>query len=186
MRNLQEIEQETVEQKMELQRVMVTQSSDSGERQKTLAEKQEAAEKLSLLELEEKQLTEQTENAEKEIAALRERAASSETAMEAANAQLTAFQDSLTGGKEEKDMLMEEITQKKIALSSIGQNVYSMEEKLLRLQEEQNALRTEQKKAEEQAALYVKKIRVCGWSSRKPYSRGRRSWSSRRRPCKAD
>ena len=51
---------------------------------------------------------------------------------------------------------MEEITQKKIALSSIGQNVYSMEEKLLRLQEEQNALRTEQKKAEEQAALYEK------------------------------
>lgn len=105
--------------------------------------------------------------------------------MEAANAQLTAFQDSLTGGKEEKDMLMEEITQKKIALSSIGQNVYSMEEKLLRLQEEQKALRTEQKKAEEQAALY-EKIRVCGWSSRKPCSRGRRSWSSRRRPCKAD
>ena len=149
--DLQEIEQETVEKKMELQRVMVTQSSDSGEKEKTLAEKQEAAEKLSLLELEEKQLTEQTENA-----ALRERAASSETAMEAANAQLTAFQDSLTGGKEEKDMLMEEITQKKIALSSIGQNVYSMEEKLLRLQEEQNALRTEQKKAEEQAALYEK------------------------------
>ena len=109
--DLQEIEQETVEKKMELQRVMVTQSSDSGEKEKTLAEKQEAAEKLSLLELEEKQLTEQTENAEKEIAALRERAASSETAMEAANAQLTAFQDSLTGGKEEKDMLMEEITQ---------------------------------------------------------------------------
>ena len=76
--------------------------------------------------------------------------------MEAANAQLTAFQDSLTGGKEEKDMLMEEITQRKIALSSIGQNVYSMEEKLLRLQEEQKALRTEQKKAEEQAALYEK------------------------------
>ena len=154
--DLQEIEQETVEKKMELQRVMVTQSSDGGEKEKTLAEKQEAAEKLSLLELEEKQLTEQTENAEKEIAALRERAASSETAMEAANAQLTAFQDSLTGGKEEKDMLMEEITQKKIALSSIGQNVYSMEEKLLRLQEEQKALRTEQKKAEEQAALYEK------------------------------
>ena len=93
--DLQEIEQETVEKKMELQRVMVTQRSDSGEKEKTLAEKQEAAEKLSLLELEEKQLTEQTENAEKEIAALRERAASSETAMEAANAQLTAFQDSL-------------------------------------------------------------------------------------------
>ena len=178
--DLQEIEQETVEKKMELQRVMVTQSSDSGEKGKTLAEKQEAAEKLSLLELEEKQLTEQTENAEKEIAALRERAASSETAMEAANAQLTAFQDSLTGGKEEKDMLMEEITQKKIALSSIGQNVYSMEEKLLRLQEEQS------RKKQRSRRHCMKKIRVCGWSSRKPCSRGRRSWSSRRRPCKAD
>ncbi len=152
--DLQEIEQETVEKKMELQKVMVT--GNSGEKEKTLAEKQETAEKLSLLELEEKQLTEQTENAEKEIAALREKAASSETAMEQANAQLTAFQDSLSGGKEEKDTLMEEITQKKIALSSIGQNVYSMEEKLLRLQEEQKALHAEQKKAEEQAALYEK------------------------------
>ena len=65
--DLQEIEQETVEKKMELQRVMVTQSSDSGEKEKTLAEKQEAAERLSLLELEEKQLAEQTENAEKEL-----------------------------------------------------------------------------------------------------------------------
>ena len=73
--DLQEIEQETVEKKMELQRVMVTQSSDSGEKEKTLAEKQEAAERLSLLELEEKQLAEQTENAEKEIVALRERTA---------------------------------------------------------------------------------------------------------------
>ena len=54
--DLQEIEQETVEKKMELQRVIVTQSSDSGEKEKTLAEKQEAAERLSLLELEEKQL----------------------------------------------------------------------------------------------------------------------------------
>ena len=80
-------------------------------------------------------------------AALRERAASSETAMEAANAQLTAFQDSLTGGKEEKDMLMEEITQKKNCAFFHRQNVYSMEEKPLRLQEEQNALRTEQKKS---------------------------------------
>ena len=87
--DLQEIEQETVEKKMELQRVMVTQSSDSGEKEKTLAEKQEAAERLSLLELEEKQLAEQTENAEKEIVALRERAACSETAMEVRNNRMT-------------------------------------------------------------------------------------------------
>lgn len=152
--DLQEIEQETIEKKMELQGVLVSRNGE--ETEKTLAEQREIAEKLSLLELEEKQLAEQTENAEKEIAALREKAASSEQAMEQANEKLTAFQDSLTGGKEEKDILMEEITQKKIVLSSVGQKVYSLEEELLRLREEQSTLRQEQKKAAEQAAVYEK------------------------------
>lgn len=152
--DLQEIEQETIEKKMELQGVLVSRNGE--ETEKTLAEQRETAEKLSLLELEEKQLAEQTENAEKEIAALREKAASSEQAMEQANEKLTAFQDSLTGGKEEKDILMEEITQKKIVLSSVGQKVYSLEEELLRLREEQSTLRQEQKKAAEQAAVYEK------------------------------
>lgn len=152
--DLQEIEEETVQKKMELQKVMVTLSSGSGEKEKTLADKKEAEEKLSLLELEETQLTEQLEGTEREIASFRATAEKSEKAMADANAQLASFQSSLTGDKEERDALMEEITQKKIELSANGQNICSVEETLLRLQEENAALVKEQKKAAEQAEFY--------------------------------
>lgn len=154
--DLQEIEEETVDKKMELQKVMVTLSSGSGEQEKTIADKKEAEEKLSLLKLEETQLTEQLEGTQAEIGSFRAAAEKSEKAMADANAQLASFQSSLTGDKEERDALMEEITRKKIALSSSGQNIYSIEETLLRLKEENAALVKEQKKAVEQLAFYEK------------------------------
>lgn len=154
--DLQEIEDETVDKKMELQKVMVTLSSGSGEKDKTLADQKEAAEKLSLLKLEETQLTEQLEGAEAEIEKFRKAEEESQKAMQFANEQLEAFQSSLSGEKEERDALMAEITQKKIDLSSAGQSVYSMEETMLRLKEEAAALEKEQKRAAEQAAFYEK------------------------------
>ncbi|WP_405726242.1 chromosome segregation protein SMC [Anaerotignum sp.] len=154
--DLQEIEDETVEKKMELQKVMVTLNSGSGEKEKTLADQKEAAEKLSLLQLEENQLTEQLDAAEGEIETFRKAEEDSQKAMQFATEQLEAFQNSLSGEKEERDALMAEITQKKIDLSSAGQSVYSMEETLLRLQEEAAELEKEQKKAAEQAAFYEK------------------------------
>ena len=154
--DLQEIEDETVEKKMELQKVMVTLNSGSGEKEKTLADQKEAAEKLSLLQLEENQLTEQLDATEGEIETFRKAEEDSQKAMQFATEQLEAFQSSLSGEKEERDALMAEITQKKIDLSSAGQSVYSMEETLLRLQEEAAELEKEQKKAAEQAAFYEK------------------------------
>lgn len=154
--DLQEIEEETVEKKMELQKVMVTLTGGSGEREKTIADQNETAEKLSLLRLEEAQLTEQLDAAEEEIASFRKAAEESEKTMAQANEQLASFQNSLTGEKEERDVLMEEMTQKKIELSSAGQNIYGMEETLLRLKEENATLAQEQKKAAEQAAFYEK------------------------------
>lgn len=154
--DLQEIEDETVEKKMELQKFMVTLTSGSGEKDKTLADQKEAAEKLSLLKLEEAQLTEQLEGAEAEIEKFRRAEEASQKAMQFANEQLEAFQNSLSGEKEERDALMAKITQKKIDLSSAGQNVYSMEETMLRLKEEAAALEKEQKRAAEQAAFYEK------------------------------
>ncbi|MCI5680324.1 MAG: chromosome segregation protein SMC [Bacteroidales bacterium] len=154
--DLQEIEEETVDKKMELQKVMVTLTSGSGEKEKTIADKQEAEEKLSLLQLEETQLTEQLAGAEGEIASFREAAEASEKAMADANEQLASFQSNLTGDKEERDALMEEITRKKIDLSSAGQNIYSIEKTLLRLKEENAVLMKDQKKAAEQLAFYEK------------------------------
>lgn len=154
--DLQEIEEETVAKKMELQKIMVTLSGSGEEKEKTTADRKETAEKLSLLRLEEGQLEEQLAAAEEEIAAFRKEAETSEQAMAEANAQLASFQSSLSGEKEERDSLMEEITQKKIDLSSIGQSLYGMEETLLRLQEERKALMQAQEKAAAQAAFYEK------------------------------
>lgn len=158
--DLREIEEETVEKKMELQKVMVTLNGGSGEKDKTLAEKQESAEKLSLLLLEETQLEEQLAVTEKEIAQFRQAEADSQKAMQAANAQMEAFQSSLSGEKEERDALLAEITKKKIDLSTAGQSVYSVEETILRLKEEASALEKEQKRAAEQAAFYEKNTGV--------------------------
>ncbi len=154
--DLREIEQETVEKRMELQKFMVTLNSGGDEREKTRQEKADTEEKLSLLEIEEKQLTEQLEAAEAEMDSFRKRLEESERTMAFANEQLTAFQEDLSGEKEERDILMEEITQKKILLSNTGQNVYNLETNLLRLREEAAALAAEQKKAAEQAAFYEK------------------------------
>ena len=141
---------------MELQKVMVTLSGSSGEKEKTLADRKEAEEKLSLLQLEETQLTEQLDAAEEEIERFRKAEEDSQKAMQFASEQLEAFQSSMSGEKEERDALMAEITQKKIDLSSAGQSVYSMEETLLRLKEEAAELEREQKKAAEQAAFHEK------------------------------
>lgn len=154
--DLQEIEEETITKKMELQKLTVNLHSGSGEKEKTLADKAEFAEKLSLLELEERQLTEQLAAAEQEIAAFQAAEAESQAAMQSANTRLAEFQNDLSGGKEERDALMEEITQKKIALSTAGQNVYTVEENLLRLREEAEELEKMQKKAAEQAEMYEK------------------------------
>lgn len=154
--DLQEIEDETVDKKMELQKVMVTLSGGSGEKEKTIADRKEAEEKLSLLKLEETQLTEQLDAADREIEGFKKAEEDSQKAMQSATEQLEAFQSSLSGEKEERDALMAEITQKKIDLSSAGQNVYSMEETMLRLKEEAAELEREQKKAAEQAAFYEK------------------------------
>lgn len=154
--DLQEIEDETVEKKMELQKVMVTLSGGSGEKEKTDADQKEAEEKLSLLILEETQLAEQLAAAETEIETFRKKEAESQKIMQTANEQLEAFQSSMSGEKEERDAMTAEITGKKVELSSAGQNLYGMQATLLRLQEEAAALGKEQKKAAEQAAFYEK------------------------------
>lgn len=154
--DLRTAEAETVEKRMELQAVTVTLQNSRGEKEKTLAEGKEWKEKLRLLSVEEAQLQEQLEGTATEIAAFRAAAESSEQAMAQANAQLEVFQSSLSGGKEERDALMEQITQKKIALSTAGQEVYGIEERLLHLEEERKALAKEQQEAAEKAAAYEK------------------------------
>ncbi len=154
--DLQEIEDETVNKKMELQKVMVTLSGGSGEKEKTQQDHAELTEKLSLIQLEETQLQAQQAAAEQEIEGFRSKAAAAEENLQFANTRLEEFQSSLSGEKEERDALMAEITQKKIDLSAAGQSVYAMEETMLRLQREAEILKSERQQAEAQTALYAR------------------------------
>ncbi len=154
--DLQEIEQETIEKKMELQKLMVTGSGSKGEWEKTEKDKTEASEKYSLLLLEENQLKEQLEQTEAEISAFRKKAEEAEKSMAFANEQLTAFQDTLSGGKEERDAMLAKITEKKIELSQAGQELYQAEEAMQRLQAEGISLTKALKKAAEEITFFEK------------------------------
>lgn len=152
--DLQEIEKEAVEKKMELQALAVTRDGAETEREKAKADRKETEEKLSLLLLEERQLEEQLEHTEQEILMFRKKADAAEKTMAEANDRLNISQSSLSGEKEKRDNLMEDITQRKIALSNAGQQLYAMEESLLRLKEENKRLMEECRTALEQAARY--------------------------------
>ncbi len=154
--SLRKIAEEDAAKRMELGQLTAVLENDGGEKEKTLREKQETEERLSLLLLEETQLLEQTQAAETEIAALTEEAERAAELLEQTNLGLAALQDTLLGGKEEKDALMEEMTEKKIALSSIEQRASGIEERLLRLREAQAALTEEKERAAAQAAQYEK------------------------------
>lgn len=154
--DLRETETDTVNKKMELQKMLVTIASADGETEKTRADRAEAAERLSLLALEEGQLAEQLSLAAAEIEAYREKAAEAERTMEQANAALAAFQDNLSGEKEARDALLEHITQQKIDLSAAGQELYNAEDTLRRLRETYARLQQEQRQAEAQIALHEK------------------------------
>lgn len=152
--DLQEIEEETLEKKMELQKLMVTGSGSQVEWEKTEKEKKEANEKHALLLLEETQLKEQLEKTETEIRTFRKKAEEAEKSMAFANEQLTVFQNTLSGGKEERDAMLGKITQKKLELSQAGQELYQAEEALQRFLAEETALAKDLKKAEEQISFY--------------------------------
>lgn len=154
--DLQEIERESIEKRMELQRITVTLQSGDAEKQKTRQEIADSRERCDLLRIEEGQLAEQLAGAAAEIAAFREKLEASEQSMASANAELSAFQEGMSSEKEERDTLMEEITQKRIALSQSGQSLYGEEASLLRLREEAAAFATEQKKAEAQVETFTK------------------------------
>ena len=141
--DLQEIAEQNMEKKLELQRLTVMGNSEAQEREKTETEIAETRNKLRLLELEEKQLEEQVNRAEADIAQSKEKLTQAESAMTQANKALTAFQDNLAEEKEKRDALMEEMTQVKITLSQQEQSAAAVEETVARLQRELSAIAAE-------------------------------------------
>jgi len=152
--DLDEIEEAAIEKKMEMQKIVVTMSSGSGEKAKSIQDKEEIQERLRLMLLEEDQLSAQLNRAEEDRTKRQSMLEHSEKSMEESNTQLLAFQDSLSGEKEKRDGIAQQITRIKMDLTALGQNTYAVEEALLRLRTEKAEIERERKNALSQIAVY--------------------------------
>ena len=152
--DLDEIEEAAIEKKMEMQKIVVTMSSGSGEKTKSIQDKEEIQERLRLMLLEEDQLSAQLNRAEEDRTRTQSMLEHSEKSMEESNTQLLAFQDSLSGEKEKRDGIAQQITRIKMDLTALGQNTYAVEEALLRLRTEKAEIERERKNALSQIAVY--------------------------------
>ncbi|WMI82052.1 chromosome segregation protein SMC [Anaerotignum sp. MB30-C6] len=138
--DIEEVEKQIVEKRMELQKLAVTLNSSHGDREKTNDDVEENQERLHLILLEESQLKEQLTRADKDIQKQQEALALSERKMEEFSAELGKFQNNLSDEKGKRDTLMEEITSFRISISKSSQNISNIQETILRLNSENQGI----------------------------------------------
>lgn len=138
--DIEEVEKQIVEKRMELQKLAVTLNSSHGDREKTNDDVEENQERLHLILLEESQLKEQLTRADKDIQKQQEALALSERKMEEFSAELGKFQNNLSDEKGKRDTLMEEITSFRISISKSSQNIFNIQETILRLNSENQGI----------------------------------------------
>lgn len=147
--DIAEIEDQIMEKRMELQKLSVTLNTIHTDREKTSLDTKENQERLNLILLEEGQLKEQLLRAEADIQNSKEALVQSESRVEQVSAELMQFQGSLTDDKGKRDTIMTEITSLKIGISKNSQNISNVEETVLRLRKENEALLLQIKQDEE-------------------------------------
>lgn len=155
--DMEEVEQEIAERRLELQKLTITLSGSHGEKEKTNDDTKENQERLRLVLLEESQLNDQLLRTEKDIRENKETLSLSQSRMEAVNAALLKFQDCLTDDKEKRDVLAEEITSLKIGISNNGQNISNIEDTVLRLKTENHSLLQQMKEDEGKITLFMQR-----------------------------
>ena len=153
--DMAEIEEQIVEKRLELQKLTVTLTSSHGDKEKTNNDAKENQERLQLILLEESQLNEQLERTQTDNQKNQEGLELSQKKMEEVSAQLGKFQDSLTDEKGKRDVLMEEITNLRIAISKKGQNISNIEETILRLKTENQSLFQQINEDEEKITFFI-------------------------------
>lgn len=153
-----QIEEQIVEKRLELQKLTVTLNGSHGDKEKTNQDAKENQERLNLVLLEEQQLNEQLQRAEKDIQKNQEALELSEKRMEEVSAELGKFQDTLTDDKGKRDAIMEEITGLRISISKNTQNIANIEETVLRLKKEIQTLLQQIKEDEEKITFFIQSI----------------------------
>ena len=110
----------------------------------------EKKQKQKLYDLEEKQLLEQCQEAERKLYHFQTILEQAEQKMSEMNQKLSSFQDSMSEERKQKDTLLNSITELKVSLSAEEQNKMSVEESIQRLEQEIKQLKKEQKSIDEE------------------------------------
>ena len=134
--DLTEIDEQTVEKKLELQRLTVTISGLRAEQEKSKQDNRESEDRLRLINLEERQLNEQIARAEGDVQNSKQILSFSDKKIQDVNAELLQFQENVLGEKGKRDTLMMEITTLKIEVSKKLQGVAAIEDTIQRLRRE--------------------------------------------------
>ncbi len=151
--DLQEISDQMIEKRMELQKMSVTIHAREAEWQKNEQEIAESTNKQKMLTLEAEQLAEQITRMQQDILTSKEVLRQSEEAMERANAALSTYQEDLSEEKQNKERLLQEMTQTKIRITQHTEQIEAAQETLHRLQAEEQEFGRAIAKLQKQIAL---------------------------------
>ncbi|WP_317855954.1 chromosome segregation protein SMC [Chakrabartyella piscis] len=154
---MEDVETQLVAKKMETQTLWVKIQGIKEEQKKTIVELEETKERLQLFVVEFGQLEEQLSMAEGDIAKGQKTLQEAEDIITKANMQLTSFQGTLTEEKEKREQILQEMTQMKIDVSGIAQNLEHMTELIATLEKDNESVTRQQEKGEESILSYQQK-----------------------------
>lgn len=147
---LEQTNQLTMQKHIKSQQIQLSLQKNEEDKQTTEDAIAEKKQKQKLYDLEEKQLLEQCQEAERELYQFQTILEQAEQKMSEMNQKLSSFQDSMSEERKQKDTLLNSITELKVSLSAEEQNKMSVEESIQRLEQEIKQLKKEQKSIDEE------------------------------------
>ena len=147
---LEQTKQLTMQKHIKSQQIQLSLQKNEEDKQTTEDAIAEKKQKQKLYDLEEKQLLEQCQEAERELYQFQTILEQAEQKMSEMNQKLSSFQDSMSEERKQKDTLLNSITELKVSLSAEEQNKMSVEESIQRLEQEIKQLKKEQKSIDEE------------------------------------
>ena len=156
---MEQTNQLTMQKHIKSQQIQLSLQKNEEDKQTTEDAIAEKKQKQKLYDLEEKQLLEQCQEAERELYQFQTILEQAEQKMSEMNQKLSSFQDSMSEERKQKDTLLNSITELKVSLSAEEQNKMSVEESIQRLEQEIKQLKKEQKSIDEEIeSFFIQKI----------------------------
>ncbi|MCI8628175.1 MAG: chromosome segregation protein SMC [Firmicutes bacterium] len=140
---IEQIEKDTTQNHTAIQQIILSLQKNEQDKQNTqnlLLEKQQ---KQKLYDLEQNQLTEQSKEAEKELKEFQKIIEQAEQYKNTINEKLSAYQNNVAEEKEQRDKLLNSMTELKVDLSAQQQNKKAVLESIQRLQQQSTLLEQE-------------------------------------------